>query len=404
MIELNKIYCESNLETMGRMPNDSIHCCVTSPPYFGLRNYGVDGQIGLEATPTLFIAKMVEVFQEVRRVLRPDGVLFLNLGDSYAGSNKGVMADGSITGGKKQQTHLGTMTRGISQSGDYEGFKPKDLMLMPHRVVIALQDAGWWVRSDMPWVKRSAMPESVTDRPAKALEYVFMLTKSKDYFFDMEAVRVRMADVSLAQYKQGYDGKGIKDYEGNGVQNPSDIKSRMIAKHNRDRSLPTNRNGITGSLDRKRRPHGIVRDRLLDYESKEAVLRPQTKRGGYANEHDLPEPVAGRNFRNSDLWYSSLREPHGLVGVGDELVGLDVNPSGFSEAHFATYPPKLIEPLILAGCPSGGIVYDPFMGAGTTALVSHKLGRQWIGSELNAEYVKMANKRLEPYLAQESLF
>lgn len=427
----HKIICGNALDVLRTLETGSVHLCCTSPPYFGLRNYNADGQIGLEATPQEFVAKMVEVFSEVRRVLRSDGVLFLNLGDSYAGSNKGVMADGSIVGGKKQQSHVGTMTGGIPQSGDYEGFKPKDLMLMPHRVVIALQDAGWWIRSDMPWVKRSAMPESVTDRPAKALEYVFILTKSAKYFFDAQAVRVQMAESSLAQYKQGYDGKGIKDYEANGVQNPSEIKARMIAKHNRDRSLPTNRNGITGSLDET--------------------------------------PAGGRNFRNSDLWFASIKEPHGLVGVGDELVGLDVNPSGFKESHFATFPPKLIEPLIKAGTSEKGVcaacgspwervvdrqrirrdelnvtdsryrpnqyhgayeeingkgdagysevttlgwqktckcetdevvpatVLDPFAGAGTTMLVAKRLGRRSIGIELNPDYIKMIERRLEHY-------
>ncbi len=445
------------LEVLRTMPDESVHCCVTSPPYFGLRNYGIDGQIGLENTPQLFIAKMVKVFEEVRRVLRSDGVLFLNLGDSYAGSwgnyggqNRGNGSQRDIGVGssvKDQEKRNGSF---LPPTHNAEGFKPKDLMLMPHRVAIALQEAGWWVRSDMPWVKRSAMPESVTDRPAKALEYVFMLTKSAKYFFDMEAVRVKSDwDRNHTKFPDGWDttvgngnhgsfnkegrSKGLKTADQPASWKGSSFTKGKTAEHqlgraqkDRDRSLPSNRNGITEHLD-------------------------NTASGS-------------RNFRNADLWYSSVKEPHGMVGIDDELVGLDVNPSGFSEAHFATFPPKLIEPLILAGtseygcCAACGaqyqrdtsidytnpgnrstngprsserkhlphgtagyeqrlekitttvgwqktckcktdeiepcIVLDPFSGAGTTGLVALMHRRRYLGIELNPKYIKIAEKRL----------
>lgn len=377
------LYQGDCLDVLRRLPDESVHCVVTSPPYFGLRDYGtaewnisnaedaeiaekcdhkkesqgrptwgegstgsstlagkptndnheheahfrevcgkcgavrIDSQIGLEASPQLFIAKMVEVFEEVRRVLRSDGVLFLNLGDSYAGSWGNYCAEGSTSAkaqDKRRKDRYGTFKPSSADRNGENGFKPKDLMLIPHRVVIALQDAGWWVRSDMPWVKRSAMPESVTDRPAKALEYVFMLTKSAKYYFDMEAVRVRMAESSVARLAGCSDGKFAISKLANADASP------YSKQHNRDRSLPNNRNGITGSLDET--------------------------------------PAGGRNFRNSDLWYSSLKEPHGLVGIGDDLVGLDVNPAGFKESHFATFPPKLIEPLIKAGTSEKGVCAD----------------------------------------------
>lgn len=427
------------LEVMRTLPDESVHCCVTSPPYFGLRNYGIDGQIGLENTPQLFIAKMVEVFEEVRRILRPDGVLFLNLGDSYAGSwgNYGGQNRGN---GQQREITKGSQVPNLAYNGlesfrpptaTPPGLKPKDLMLMPHRVAIALQSAGWWVRSDMPWVKRSAMPESVTDRPAKALEYVFMLTKSQKYFFDMEAVRVGMTESSIARLSQDTAAQSGSERASNTLSPNGNDRMKAVG---RDRSLPQNRNGEHGNLDET--------------------------------------PAGSRNFRNADLWFSSIKEPHGLVGIDDELVGLDVNPSGFSEAHFATFPPKLIEPLILAGtseygccaecgtpwerilsrppnpskgtntgvdltggapnmggnrqtssglhrnggnaglahlatttgwqktckCDTDGIkpciALDPFSGAGTTGLVALKHRRRYFGIELNESYIKIAEKRL----------
>jgi len=507
------LYQSDVLEGLRGLPSESVHCCVTSPPYFGLRDYGtanweggdsdcehkgderfysmqgassvtseafseageanaerlkkarwrekgkclhcgavrIDKQIGLEATPAEFVAKMVEVFEEVRRVLRSDGVLFLNLGDSYAGSGMGAANYPESASAKQKSNHGSTTSAG--RAGECYGYKPKDLMLIPHRVAIALQDAGWWVRSDMPWVKRSAMPESVTDRPAKALEYIFLLTKSPKYYFDMEAVRVRMAESSFARMERGV-GENHKNIAGAPGQTPhsmnkprenvrnqpdswkgSSFSEGKTAEHqlgraqkDRDRSLPTKRNGMTGSLDET--------------------------------------PAGGRNFRNSDLWYSSIREPHGLVGIGDDLVGLDVNPAGYKESHFATFPPKLIEPLIKAATSEKGVcaecgspwertterqrirrdeldpsdsryrpnqyhgayeeingkgdagysevtttgwqktckcetdatvpatVLDPFAGAGTTLLVAKKLGRRSVGIELNPEYAEMAARRI----------
>lgn len=409
------------IETLKTLASESVHCCVTSPPYFGLRDYGVGGQIGLEATPQEFIAAMVTVFEEVRRVLRADGVLFLNLGDSYnanqgSGFNAHSKTRPHLSGEGVGQKRIDAASRNTRVKGT-DSWKPKDLMLMPHRVAIALQEAGWWVRSDMPWVKRSAMPESVTDRPAKALEYVFMLTKSERYFYDAEAVRVRsdwIPTQNTPEHRKYDKSNGNRNGTGN---------SSLGGMSTRDRSLPTNRNGITDHLDET--------------------------------------PAGSRNFRNADLWFSSIKEPHGLVSIGDELVGLDVNPSGFKDAHFATFPPKLIEPLIKAGTSEHGccatcgspyerltnvaysnpgnrstngprsvgnrdftagfeqrlektsdtigwqktckcetdevkpcVVLDPFNGAGTTMLVSKRLGRRSIGIELNPEYIKIAERRL----------
>lgn len=187
--------CRAVLATL---PAESAQCCVTSPPYWGLRDYGVAGQLGLEATPGEYVATMVEVFREVRRVLRPDGALWLNLGDSYAGQAGG--APGSNA--QVTNTRAGRQSRpGARREGD--GLKPKDLVGIPWRVAFALQADGWWLRSDVVWSKPNPMPESVTDRPTKAHEYVFLLTKSSSYFYDADAIREDFAPTSLADSRIG---------------------------------------------------------------------------------------------------------------------------------------------------------------------------------------------------------
>jgi DNA modification methylase len=184
-----KILIGDCLLSMASMSDQSVNCCVTSPPYFGLRDYGHDGQIGLEETPEAYVAKMVEVFREVRRVLRDDGTLWLNIGDSYAGSGKGTMADGSVVGGPKQRTHQGTMLGAIPKTAKIEGCKPKDLIGIPWMLAFALRADGWYLRQDIIWHKPNPMPESVEDRCTKAHEYVFLLSKSGRYFFDSEAMK-----------------------------------------------------------------------------------------------------------------------------------------------------------------------------------------------------------------------
>lgn len=191
--------CRTILATL---PDASVQCCVTSPPYFGLRDYGVAGQIGLEASPDAYIAEMVAVFREVRRVLRDDGTLWLNLGDSYARGGRGGGMEGDR--GDKQRSNQGALL-GPKKAPD--GFKPKDLMMMPARVALALQADGWWLRSDIIWTKPNPMPESVVDRPTSAHEHVFLLTKSARYYFDADAVREAG---EMKPQNRFTDGKGPK--------------------------------------------------------------------------------------------------------------------------------------------------------------------------------------------------
>lgn len=197
------------LTELKKLASGSVNCCVTSPPYFGLRDYGVDGQIGLEKTPDEYVAALVEIFREVKRVLRDDGTLWLNLGDSYAGSNKGVMANGSIVGGAKQRTSAGTMLGNIAKAIKYDGIKPKDLIGIPWRVAFALQADGWYLRQDIIWHKPNPMPESVTDRCTKAHEYVFLLSKSARYYYDAEAIKEPI--ISPARTKEKNNGESAVD-------------------------------------------------------------------------------------------------------------------------------------------------------------------------------------------------
>ena len=360
------------LQVLSEMPSESVHCCVTSPPYWGLRDYGTatweggdegcdhegsdryyteqtaavgsadafskpgqanaerlkkgrwreggvcvkcgaehrDKQLGLEATPEEYVAKMVEVFREVRRVLRDDGTLWLNLGDSYAGP-KGNTA---MTGGKSDPARGRAMFGDLGKSQTVPpGLKPKDLCGIPWRVAFALQADGWWLRQDIIWAKPNPMPESVTDRTTKSHEYIFLLSKSSTYYYDAEAIREPHAR--------------LWDAEKNG--------GSLCGTDNRDKAV------ISGH--------------------------------GRANRKKSEPNENGRNKRS--VW--------------------TVTTQPYKNAHFATFPPELITPCILAGCPEGGTVLDPFIGSGTTAQVARKNGCSCIGIEINPEYVELANKRLE---------
>lgn len=391
-------------DKLSELPDKHVQTVVTSPPYWGLRDYGVNGQIGLEETPAEYVAKMVEVFHEVRRVLRDDGCLWLNLGDSYAGGgragnnpdyhkkHKMFGKDGWDPGvfGKPQQVPI--------------GLKPKDLVGIPWRVAFALQADGWWLRSAIPWLKNSAMPESVTDRPSTAVEYFFLLSKSQQYFYDAEAVRMPGA-------------------------------------------IPTGTRAAKGSAERASQ-HG-VNARPPDYKIYSGT----------------------RNRRNTDWFMESIKDI--LDGKNGTLLhdenGLPVaifcNPQPYPEAHFATFSPRLITPMVLAGaspqacevcgapwkrvqektghinkrepayvpnnsptktdstgwkpttratniwqptctCDNKGtgrcIVLDPFAGSGTTLWVAEHYARDSIGIELSPEYVKLIEKRMDNF--QQTIF
>ena len=318
------------LTELRKLPDRSVQCCVTSPPYWAQRNYEVDGQIGQENSPSEYITVMVEVFGEVYRVLRDDGILWLNLGDSYASS---ATKWGCSQGNKcKQNTNPGS-TRQSKKSFD-EHISHKDLIGIPWQTAFALQKDGWLLRSACPWLKRNTMPESVTDRPASAIEYVFLLTKTDVYFYDTESVKVKASDsyTKDGRWKSGPTDANVKDgYEAAGTRNP-------------------------------KATHKVFNG----------------------------EKRTNRNRRNSDWFFESWQ---GLYEEDGEPLAFIVNPCGFPGSHFATFPRKLIEPCIMAGSRQGDVVLDPFLGSGTTGLVALELGRCCIGIELNSQYCQLARER-----------
>jgi len=357
-----------------------VQCVITSPPYFGLRDYGtgrwdggnpecdhiakrldmmsgwtqnsaregrtpppdiqyrgecgkcganrIDSQIGLEPTPDAYVSALVGVFREVRRVLADDGVCWLNLGDSYAGSGKGAWDRTDV----QKEVYVpkpGGMEASMPKT--WAGIKAKDLLGIPWRVAFALQADGWYLRSDVIWSKPNPMPESVTDRPTKAHEYLFLLAKSQTYYYNADAIRERAIDPDLrlpqshmrnrrtlsnSEYDKPYTGKATKDYEIAGAQDPSAVKSRIV-------------------------------DRILSGE------------------------LVGRNRRS--VW--------------------EITTQPYSGAHFATMPEKLVEPCILAGSRPGDLVFDPFIGSGTVGAVAERLGRRWCGTDLNPAYHQLAKRR-----------
>lgn len=327
-------------EVLKQLDNQSVQCCVTSPPYFGLRDYGNSGQIGLEKSPEKYVAQLVAVFREVWRVLRDDGTLWLNLGDSYAGyhGNKNsavpTSATNGWTNGTNENLRATTANRG--------GLKPKDLIGIPWRVAFAFQADGWYLRSDIIWHKPNPMPESVTDRPTRSHEYIFLLTKSERYFYDSAAIKEPPSPELIKQIEEGYNGKALKDYLGSSVQDASATKSRII-------------NGYRNRIDKQR---GHSR-RHAGFNDKWDALTP------------TEQSACGSNKR--DVW--------------------TVAPANFKEAHFATFPPELITPCILAGTKPGDTVLDPFGGSGTTGMVALELGRKAVLVELNPDYVKLMEER-----------
>lgn len=286
------------IASMRGLPDQSVHTCVTSPPYFGLRDYGMPGQIGLEPTPAEFVAAMVEVFREVKRVLRDDGTLWVNLGDSYSTESKW----GGATGGKAAAGIHGAIGGGRQKVR--HGIPDKNLLGIPWRVAFALQDDGWYLRQDIIWHKPNPMPESVTDRCTKAHEYLFLLSKGPRYYFDSEAIKEPVSS---------------------------------------DRA-PSRKAKRSGAGHLALRPNGTAYDGEGTHRNRRSVWTVTTK--------------------------------------------------PFKGAHFATFPPDLIEPCILAGSPIGGTVLDPFGGSGTTAGVALKHGRKAIMCELNPHYADMMPQRI----------
>lgn len=415
--EINKIYCGDALEILRTWPDSFVQTVVTSPPYWGLRDYGtssweggnrgcdhsrrtsdktaavstessptnsnheregwkggvcgkcgahrIDRQIGLEKTPEEYVETMVPVFRYVRRVLRDNGTLWLNIGDSYCSGSMGG-CDRNRAGSSKNMGQNSSDFHAAPNRMPLPGLKDKDLVGIPWMVAFALRADGWYLRSDIIWSKPNPMPESVTDRPTKAHEYLFLLTKSAKYFYDAEAIK------EPAIY---FD----------------DRRARASADH---KSAPTNmHNGI-----RENKSQIFTRDHPeRAYDSKFAVYKDVR---AYDGKHSDKQRGHGRRHAGFNARWDVMDKKDQCGAMRNKRSVWAVATHPYSEAHFATFPEKLINPCVLAGSRQGDIVLDPFMGAGTTALVSSRLNRNFIGIELNPKYVEMAKKRISPEMAQ----
>lgn len=317
---------EGSCEEMAEIPDAVVQTCVTSPPYWGLRDYGVEGQLGLEDTPEEYVERLVSIFREVRRVLRGDGTLWLNLGDSYYGS-------GNASGHTDESMNLGKKTRsyGAYRKSKWKKdhiLKPKDLVGIPWMVAFALRADGWYLRSEIIWEKSNPSPESPTDRPTRSHETIFELSRVRDYYYDYDAVTERSTS-------------GLSDRR-KMMEQRDRIGADSKVTHD-----PKNKTNASTNIGKKR-----------------AVGKP---------------------------------------GVRNRRTVWKVASSPFKGAHFATFPPKLIEPCILAGSAPGDLVLDPFMGSGTTAMVALKHRRHYTGYELNPDYHEIIRKRLAPFKNQTRL-
>lgn len=315
---------------LAELPDGSVRTCVTSPPYWGLRDYGNDGQLGLEPTPREFIENLCKVFDEVWRVLADDGTLWVNLGDSYVGG-KGSSGQGSPDYQKQRAKNGESFNKSHHQIGGSKKTRPtdnmammrlanlkaKDLVGIPWRFAFAMQDRGWYLRQDIIWAKPNPMPESVTDRCTKAHEYIFLLTKNPRYYFDHEAIRER------------------------GVMTRGDSAGSNQRDTSETHGLGGGNSGINAAKEK---------------------LAKEIEEKGYST----------RNKRS--VWTVTTRN--------------------FKGAHFAVYPAQLIEPCVLAGSAEGDTVLDPFSGSGTTGEVALTNGRNYVGVELNREYVALSEKRI----------
>jgi DNA modification methylase len=308
------------LDGLGEIAPGSVRCCVTSPPYWGLRDYGVEGQIGLEQTPDEYVQRLVEVFWVVRDLLADDGTLWLNLGDSYASTAPGTR-NGSGTG-------LQSDPRRIAMRADWRqqpGLKAKDLVGIPWRVAFALQSDGWYLRSDIIWHKPNPMPESVTDRPTKAHEYLFLLTKNAKYYYDAKAI------------------------------------------------------------------------------AEPAVKGPQTMQADPETARRRSVGPMARGAKGFNHQYADSAHVWAADGLRNRRSVWTIPPKPFRGAHFAVMPEALVEPCILAGSAPGDLVLDPFAGSGTVGVVALRHGRQFVGCELNPEYIDIARKRIDDSSVAEAV-
>jgi DNA modification methylase len=333
------IYLGDCRSVLKELPEQSVQCCVTSPPYWGLRDYGVDGQLGLEQTPEQYVAEMVAVFAEVRRVLMEDGTLWLNIGDSYAAASKDRTVEQATARCTLRGNPQGNAQILKQQNKVVAGLKPKDLVGIPWMLAFALRSDGWYLRSDTIWAKPNGMPESVQDRPVRSHEYVFLLSKSERYLYNYDAVRLPPLPSSTKRLEQHIEAQEGSQRANGGSKTNGTMK---------------------------------------------AVTRKTDKQRGHSRRHD------GFN----DRWDQMERDEQMEGGAALRDVWW-LAPAQTKDSHFAVMPEKLATICVLAGSGPNDTVLDPFNGSGTTGAVCRKWGRRYIGIELNEKYIDLSVKRFE---------
>lgn len=367
-IPINQIAVGDALAVLQRWPSDSVDCLVTSPPYYGLRSYlpadhpDKTLELGLEESPEAYIAKLVALFAEARRILKPTGTFWLNIGDTYASNWSSRRSGGGAGIGEKPRERV---------KATPAGYKPKDLMMMPAQVAIALRSSGWWLRSEIIWVKGkqyddeslglNPMPGSQDDRCTSAHEMIYMLSKAQDhYYFDWQAIAEPLSAGSLKRLGQHIEGHAGSDRANGGAKSNGPMKAVCFGG---------TKGGDTCTNARSRSGNEYNPQRATTGRHAEPTCgKPHQQREG------KQFPGQSALVRPRDVWF--------------------IPSKGFKEAHFATFPEEIPRRCILAGCPEGGLVLDPFMGSGTTAVVAAGLLRDFAGIELNRDYALMAERRI----------
>ena len=387
---LNTIYLGDNIATMRTWPDSFVQTCVTSPPYFGLRDYGVEGQLGLEKTPEEFVAKLVDVFREVRRVLRDDGTLWVNMGDSYCASGGHTTMGSTSVRLSRSNVAEQMKMKGAKPSGD---IKTKDLIGVPWMLAFALRADGWYLRSDIIWAKKNCMPESVTDRPTKAHEYFFLLSKSPDYYYDAEAIKEKSVSVSVSVSGNGFKRDARESMKNeDGSPRGSDAPWTDVGGTRNKRSVWHVGTKPFAEAHFATFPPDLIYPCVLAGTSEKgccakcgAPLERDVERVP-ATSKECPKTQASHEARGG------TGKPKGTVGKsGSGRVDGYTNTLGWKATCSCQDSPP----------PVPCVVLDPFMGAGTTALVAATYSRAFIGCELNPAYKAIADARIAGEVAQD---
>lgn len=425
-MKINTIYNEPCLDTLKKMPNNFLDSVITSPPYWQLRDYGYDGQWGLEPTFQEYLQHLWEMMDEIYRVLKPTGSVWINLGDTYARGNRNKDATNDTLRNTENQIHP-------NSKPDYNGLN-KCLLLLPHRFAIGCIDRGWIVRNDIIWAKRNGMPESCTDRFSKKHEYFFFMVKSEKYYFDLDSIRDKIKSVRIEKYKynltcqEGGNSNNFKGDESHLISKSKyqtiDIEKEHRQGMHRNRgeniiqkrpNLPTHKEFVTFIKNRIKLnvlcesvdiPKSTIEHWYRNDEN--GFSYPSIEHWGLIKDYldNWDEEFEIMNFKMTDVVYESdeiTKNSHLGKNPGSISDFWDIPTKPSSNEHYASYNDELIKKPILAGCPEGGLIYDPFMGTGSTAQAALRSNRNFIGSEMSEKYIAICNKTLEPHIKQTKL-